>query len=62
MGRTWNLFVSCWLSSTYEFQNQFLSWNFLVPAEELFGSKGEADGKETRKEETTNSCGRLLLR
>ncbi len=36
---------------TFQFQRR----NFLVPAEEL-GSK------ETRKEETTSLCGRLLLR
>ena len=34
------LLVSCWLSSTYEFQKEFPSWNFLVPREELFSSSG----------------------
>ena len=34
------LLVSCWFSSTYEFQKKFPSWNFLVPVEELFSSSG----------------------
>ena len=32
--------VSRCLCGGYEFQKQFLSWNFLVPREELFSSKG----------------------
>ena len=32
--------VPHWSSVIYEFQRQLLSWNFLVPREELFSSSG----------------------